>query len=541
MAHKDAETGFTAMQNKNTRKPNLLALAVILSLTSAVYLPALNDNHVWWGDFALYLSHAKNITHGVPYADTGYVVNQYMPWISPQAYPPVFSYLLSPVYALFDLNLFAPKILNFSLFLLFVSLFFIYASRHLENRAAVFGAGFALALSPWFWEMKNLILSDIPFAAFAFATVLIVDHLGKFKPNMSAYWFWTVALGIMFYVTYGTRSLGITLPAALVAYDLLKLRRLRLSSLVAIALFALFYVLQSIALDIDKSYADAMIKHAMQDSEQATPGLWERALLFVQYVLGNVRDRSSEYIWIIQAYWDNGISLVLRVAMLLLTTLLALVGYVHRIRRDFSYAEVFVVVYLALLLVVPFIQGNRYLLPIVPFLLFYIFLGLEVFIKASTSRHLRFAPGVLTMFIALSYLGFYSGTSRSDLPHGVKDAAAVELYDHVMESTPEDCLIVFKKPRILSLFTGRRSMVYFTGHNVEQLWENIETSNASYLIMNTQEHSIDSRHFVSLIEQYRHRLELVFENNAFKLYRVLEAAAPENAEDLRSAYSTGRY
>lgn len=501
-------------------KVSLPALAAVLSMAVALYLPTINANHIWWGDFSLYLAHARNIAEGLPYTDTGYVVNPALPWLSPHAYPPVYSFMLAPLYKLFGLNLLALKLFNLASFLLFASLFYVYCAQRLQSGLAAFGAAAAVALSPWFWEMRNLILSDVPFALLMFVAVLTAEHMHRVQPGERKVWLWAVLLGLTFYLAYGTRSLGITLPAALVIFDLLKMRRIRLVSIVAIALFLACYGLQNVLLAVDKSYANAMVTHAMRDASETPVNLLDKALLFANYLLSNLTKRSSEYIWIVQAYWDNGVSLSLRAAMVILTGLFAVAGFVGTVKRQLSFAEVFVAVYIATLMVVPFIQGYRYLLPLVPFLMFYTFRGLELLASALDWRYLRFAPHTLIVAMGLSYFGSYATALPEPVSAGVKDEAAVELYDYVKAHVPADNVVIFRKPRILALFTGVHSAAYSGDHDSTQLWESFRHLHATWLLECREGFSRESPRYIDFIEENAQGLKLEFENRDFRLYRI---------------------
>lgn len=66
----------------------------LLLLAAGFYLATLRPGHRWGDDFALYLSHARNIALGFDYRATGYTFNPAALELSPRNYPPLVPLLL---------------------------------------------------------------------------------------------------------------------------------------------------------------------------------------------------------------------------------------------------------------------------------------------------------------------------------------------------------------------------------------------------------------------------------------------------------------
>lgn len=505
------------MEHHKTRPLETLSVAVILGLTAIFYMAGMDGNHRWWGDFSLYMGHAKNIAELHPYGDTGYVPNPYRPWLSPAFYPPVYPFLLAPLVKVFGLNLFAAKLLNLGLFLSTIWLFYSYLSTRLKQPTARIGTVVLIALSPWFWNMKNLILSDVPFVFVTTVAIVLANQFVKHKKGDKNYWLLAIALGLTCYLAYGTRSLGLALPATILLYDLLFFRKIRLGTLAALVIFLGLFGLQKSYLDVNSTYVNVMVNHAertVTDTEVANP-----AVKFAKSLFNSTSLHLKKYPMVLQEYWDNGSSVLLRVAFGLLSGLLALSGYIMLLRKKPLPSEIFVFTYCGMLLIVPFFQGNRYLLPVIPFFILYMFHGVEWLGNIFAKRFKFISTVTILLFGIASHAGYYIQSGPSPVNHGVLDPEAIELYDFIKSNTPNDSLIIFKRPRILALFTQRRSAAYSGDLTICQSWENFQQLGATYLLISTGGQQTEYPNLLNLIDEQTNKLALVFENPSFKFYR----------------------
>ena len=95
----------------------------------AISMFNVSNSHDWGGDFAMYISQSQNILDGKPIGETGYIVNPQFPMMSPNEYPPLFSILMVPIIAVWDIEI--QPILYFVSFLFALSaiLMFVFFSQ----------------------------------------------------------------------------------------------------------------------------------------------------------------------------------------------------------------------------------------------------------------------------------------------------------------------------------------------------------------------------------------------------------------------------
>jgi hypothetical protein len=97
---------------------------LLMVLMIPLFFLNMKDCHDWGGDFAQYIHQAINIAKGIPFTETGYIFNEQYP-LAPPFYPPGFSLLLVPVYAIAGNSILAfSYYLTGFLFLLGIALYF---------------------------------------------------------------------------------------------------------------------------------------------------------------------------------------------------------------------------------------------------------------------------------------------------------------------------------------------------------------------------------------------------------------------------------
>ena len=510
-----------------------LFLALLIVVAGIFYLLTIQHGHSWGGDFSLYVAHARNIALGMPYADTGYIQNPDYPWLSPQVYPPVFPLILAPLYSIFGLNLYVFKIAILVFFLSFLAVCHQYCQPRFSTLICRYGFLLAIAFSPWLWDIRNKVISDIPFVFFVYLTLYLMDRLSNASSGTDRKVMLAALTGITAYLAYGTRTLGIVLIPALAVFDIIHHRRIRRETLVAAGIFVVLFLVQAHYIDSNRAYTEIVANSATTHTHAATAAFHDRIIQGAAWIVNNITGNVSNYAWVIQRYWDNSFSIIVRIAVLAVTSLLFLAGFFTLLRKQASPGEYFMVLYIVAIVVVPFFQGTRYLLPVIPLYVLYIFRGAEAAMTGQRTEMARFIPHILIFLIAMTYAGAYADRSFTAGSLGVEDRESMQMFAFIRQSTARDCVIMFRTPRVLALYTGRKASTYGDRQTTEQVREYMKRINATYLILNLsndqndhgQRH--DSESFRMLPSLYRDEFETVFKNRDYEVYHVmLEPGSP---------------
>ena len=474
---------------------------ILVLLIGIFYLCTLRAGQGWDDDFAMYIHHAKNIATGVSYGSTGYIYDAQAAAYGPKTYPPVLPLLLAGVYKLFGLNLTAMKIEIVLLFL--ASLLAMAAAFRSDLRGDALlvllaGVGF----SPFLWNIKENIVATLPFLLFLYLALWLI-HRAEDEGQAFSYPVAAIS-GAMIYLAYGTRTVGVCLIGALWLRDLLRHRKLSRYSVVATTVFAIGCALQMHFVRGEGSYFDQF---------RGMPALLSHVLVYAKSA---------------SLFWDTGYGRLFRIPLLVAISGLAVTGYLWRLSKRVTILETFLLTYLLLLLIWPS-PSELYIVPVLPLYFFYALTGLDVAAKPLSAIWSRRALlGLLAVLVAATYLAKYSRMNFGPLS-GVEDADAQSLFAFVSSGTKADDVLVFRKPRALSLFADRSAATYHATSNDGELWDYFCKIHANYIVaskLDSQQpvKGASATYFSDFIARNSASLQAVYANPDFRVYRIRDGS-----------------
>lgn len=494
---------ITVQSVQSVRNFGWLPLLVILA-TGLFYLMTIRSGHEWGDDFSLYLIHAKNIASGAEYRQSGYL--HYPSYLGPDAYPPIFPLLLAPVYWFLGLNLTAMKVVVILSFLAALFAFTLVTKNEMSTGWQV-ALLVAIGFNPYIWDQKDRLTSDLTFLFFAYFGIALVNKAYHAGSTGAKKWLFIFAIGTVFYLAYGTRSLGVLLIPSLLLYDVLRNRRLVPSGFaINIAILTgCLIILQAWLLHSERGYYEQFAT-----SFQYSPGAW------LKYIFGNV----VSYVRSLTDVWDNGFSRPLRLTLTILVTVLASVGYFVKVRKEVSYADLFVVIYVFVVCIVPMDGGGRYLLPVIPFYMFYAEQGIRTFLIPKKAKSIGVA--LLATAILISYVAQYRRQNLKQFDEGISKPESVEFFNYVVECTQPTDVFIFTKPRALALFTGHKASFYPKSLSDKGLWNYFQSIHATNIVVGPKGISPTEQEFlIAFVHKYLSSLREEFVNEDFTSYRIV--------------------
>jgi hypothetical protein len=478
----------------NNKKTQCLVLLLFSSI-AIFYFATIRQGHDWGGDFSMYIHHAKNLSEGRDYADTGYLVNPDSFMLGPPTYPPVFPLLLVPIWKSLGFHLKAMKILVIFFFLL--SLFIIWFS--FKKKVSFGAAGLLTAIlgfNPYFWEKKDSVTSDIPFLFFCYVALYLIDKLNAAFPSRKNWPLYSVAIGFTMYLAYGTRSIGLLLVPSVFLFDILKNRRISKSSVLSALVFGLFLIFQNLYFHSDTNYF-LVLKH-----------------FSVRSVMHNL----IFYLSLPLALWNNGYSMFISKILFVALNIICIIGVVTSAKKQIDIHLIFMIVYLSFIVFWPTEGTLRYLIPVIPLYMLYILFGIESLNRLPFGK-LGYAISVIFLTaIFLSYVGRYTQMEYGRFMSGIAKPETIEFFDFVKQNTRENDVLIFRKPRVLALCTGRRASVYHQPYDPVLLWHYFRRINATYIVAGPF-HS-DNAFLVPFLSNYGKYVKEVFSNGDFVVYRI---------------------
>jgi len=481
-----------------------LAGTLCVLIVAVFYLLTIRQGHDWGDDFSQYIQHAVNVAHGTPYTETRYLYNPDNPSIGPRQYPPGFPVALAPVVRVFGLDL-QPMKVEEVLFFVAALLLIHRLIQPLMPPAAGAAVVLAVGLNPYFWDFKDQVLSDLPFLFFFFATLLCVTRAHEAERSARLRGVLSVLGGFAMYASYATRVIGIVLLPTLIISDFIRHRWLTKETLVAIGTFTVLAALQYLLLTRDTSYTDLLAISA-------------------SVIVANVRSYAG---WLAEI-WANGYAPLPQKLLFLATMALALIGYVSLWRQPkatlFAVAPLF---YLTVIVVWPLAQDTRFLIPVIPIFLACTVLG-ALSIDSAIARRWRKSHLVVSVLFALvsfTYIARYSTLPFGRLQEGIGKPESVQLFDFVKTSTSRDDVIVFSRPRALSLFGERTVTPPSRSTEPCDLWRYIRHVRAGYLVTGPGAANDEAKYLATFVRDFAPNLREVMRNADVAIYRVESAPA----------------
>jgi len=513
------------MKEANTLVPFLL----IVGMGGVLLYGTLTSGQGWADDFAAYIMQAKSLTEAAPggfIEANRFTIEQSSRALGPVTYPWGFPVLLAPFYAVFGLNMIALKAVGTLSYVLFLVLLW-FGFRRVHSPFWFLCLVCLFALNPALLAFSNNILSDLPFLLFSTLGLVLIGALViEGRCLISRLWD-SVLIGVVITAAFFVRTNGVLL-------------------LVSLGFSQLVSFLQRQSQECQRNTKDERCLISLRDflsvgSVSAKPLLlhlvpyavffcsvvvWELALpkggeSYVSHLksisAAMIKDHLHYYVDLPSAFFYGvphghllyGASLPLAVA-----------GVIRRYRLDY-HAIAYVALTPFLYIIWPYIQGLRFLFPILPFYVSFVLSGLEAFQGGTTGveKRLRklvcYVPVVLIIlcFALHSARGVYANISRDrETALGPFTATSESMFSFVAEHTEEGSTVIFFKPRVLKLMTNRKSIMI---NKVEQL------SRGDYLCLYLGSDSYDQVS-VAAVEELRREgaARLVYENSDFRVYRL---------------------
>ncbi len=485
-----ADQSPTPQPEKKSNQRLILNIAGIaaLALSLTIYLLRLDRVVGLVVDDAWYVMLAKSLATGQGYT----LINSPTSGITP-FYAPAFPALLSIFYRIspnFPGNIWLLKSVSIAAMLGAGALTFYYFNRQREQHAYV---ALALALATTIYPATvflatSTVMSEPVFTLVQLATIVAVERAVK-SGRLNSAWLYALIGGLLASFAYLTRPAGIGLLIGAVIY-LLKEKLFKQAIIFAavVALIAGSWMVYS------RTHAPTLEQRAEQGANIVQPyttQFWQRiagqplsGTITLEDVPGRIANNLSE----IGNYDFGGLVLyslyrplepgeamrVPREARMisLFFALLALAGFISVARERLTLVELVTPLSIGVTLLWGWEQF-RLLLPLVPFLFFYVLMGVRLISRLYQKLYAEPRPrGELILslivswfFVLTSLQGNYKYLERKNDPlpqNGLRWVAAYEenvaLLKYIAETVPQNQIIATQNPPLVHLYTGHKTV-----------------------------------------------------------------------------------
>ncbi|HYQ73207.1 MAG TPA: hypothetical protein VET88_14920, partial [Gammaproteobacteria bacterium] len=390
-----------------------------------------------------------------------------------------------------------------------------------------------LAFNPYLWDFRDKIMSDLPFLMFCLLALYLMEQRyvreGRGYRDTADHKLRSgLLLGLLMYLCVATREVGVVVIAAVIAFEVIHLRKISLATVLALVVVLLVSVVQHATLDVASTDAMSMTQPAGSGMQPMPREIRTGHLSFLPdtVTFSSIRQQLERYAGQAREIWPNSSNAYIQAAgwvVFTLTAVFALAGYLRAVIAGPGIAEIFAGGYVAAILIFPGYQGMRYLIPVIPFFFLYAFRYHGYLLQAGYRRSMLTVAGVFICFTAITYAAGYNINARV-ASMGITSGPAEEFLDHVRKHTPQDSVFLFEKPRVLSLLTGRTATVWPLSNDPETLLAYMQDTGAAYLVVSNI-HWDGNCHPVTAPPEVAAQLIPEFSNAYFLVYRRQPAAA----------------
>jgi len=429
-------------------KQKILPLFILLLFCFPLFFINVHNVHSYGDDWSQYVREAINIADGKPYYQSEYIFNPANINYAPPQYPPGFPLLLAPIVKFSGTSILPLLYFNTFLICLLVFTSYYYFSRFTERAIAVCLAIILGYLNPLL-DLKAQVLSDIACTLFSLLYLAIREHNGRSRGR-------SVAL-----ILIGSFAILIRTQAAVILIAEMFLLLLHLfqkkrdrkiiidSIIVTLGIFCLSALCIYIIFPAPNSGLNFYI--SVYKSYFKSRSLWDmlgsnigELYNFTTEALGRqLNDKTLQSV----------VSIICSSAFLL-----ALTGLARLIKmRRGLFSIVFFLMMCGLMLVTPASQGIRYFLPAIPTFLLFIAKGFGgIYSLFCDKKQTGIAIACSTLFL----LAGYDDCERRirEKPGWIVSQVDSNAFNYVRDHVSPDEIIIFTKPRLLNLFTRKRSM-----------------------------------------------------------------------------------
>jgi len=495
------------MKKKNIMKPtNKIYYIILLAIILSVFLInsiSFKEGHNWGGDFPQYIAQAKSLNDGTidklienstfRYEKSDSVL------LAPKLYPWGFPILLSPIYHLFGFNIFAMKFFVNLFFLFSIATIFLIFKGKINNTQNILIIAI-IAYNPYLFHFKEHILSDIPFLFFSLFSIFLIQQFiikKKFLLNEIISY---LLIGIFMFISYSIRVNGIILlPCLFLAqileyeYSIKEYSRNYLTVLkylIPYIAFSVFILIIGMILPREITYDDYFALITLK-------GIFLNVIYYAKllsHFFSTLIPKSGKIIYLI-------------------TIPFVILGLSEKIKKDYLYFA-FSIFTVCIYILAPARDGLRYLFPIIPFYLYFLFSGINKlnFILSNKDIKIEFGlmigiPLILIFFLTISVDIYKQYNMKDNIMPGPQQKDSIELFNYISLNTNKDSILIFDKPRVMTLYTFRKSARITN-------FDKIIESGAEYIVC--RQNSQDDLE----IQKNGQRVDKIFFNNTFNIYQL---------------------
>lgn len=492
---------------------NILLYLMLAILCLPLFFLNISDKHGWGDDHAQYIKEAMNIAEGKRYYQSDYVFNHLNPDYGPPQYPPGFPLLLAPVVKIWGLSY--THMIGFIAFMLscLVFILFDYFRKYTGSIVSAACLSLLCVYSGGVLELKAHVLSDIPCWVFT-ALYINLRSSGNFSRGRMVLMILVAVMAILI------RSQALLIVAAEAGYIFVTIFRngirkgwfdtmsaFRMPSFRLILGILIVYVIVNKLIFPTPANGLSYYSKLLQHHE----GNWWDTIGANLLYFHDVITRIIHY------YPADKIAFfIAKIAVYIITTF-SIMGFLRYVKKRFGYEEVYYAATIALVIVLSQQQGVRFIIYLLPMHMLYVYSTAREFLLPLLNIKGKWLALALTLF----YLGLgFDDFRRVIRPGGdnlMPTDSEYQAFAYIRDNIDYKDAILFIKPRLLSLYTGKRAIVGAYQASVEENEELFDKVGVKYALVSGK---IEDGFTLNYINNVQRPVDTTVIADGYYLYRL---------------------
>jgi len=431
-----------------------LPYLLLLLFSVPLFFINVHDLHSWGDDFAQYIKEAQNIATGKPYYQSNYIFNKYNPVYAPPQYPPGFPLLLAPVVKIWGLSFIAMYYFNSFITACLLFVLFAYFRKRQAGPVASLCLATMVTYSHIILDLKGNVLADIP--CLLFVTIYLVyreANTYSWKRIILLIFFASMAIQIRSQAIFILAAEALLLFFSLIKFLIKERRSAVRKAFISPSLFIIAGVLLiNLLLDKIIFYTPASTTSFYNDFIHAalSGSMIGSAKEYLVYLFQVIPDyfycETSNGFFNAVGYFIGYAGLVFGVT-----------GFLLNIWKRLAFDDLFFIIVCILIIYYP-VRDHRYFLPVLPILFYYCYTTFKIILLAAPPVNARIVAIVLTIIFLRSEYGYIKTLVLETRPGLIPQQKDLVAFRYISQHVNDRDIIIFTKPRALTLFTNKKSM-----------------------------------------------------------------------------------
>jgi hypothetical protein len=475
-------------------------IGLILIITLGLYLFTFDAKLDLNGDNVDYYLLGKAISQGDGYTTIWY------PGSPPFSHRPIGYPIIIAAAMIFGLSSFvAIKWINFLFLCGVLILFFRISEKITQNKLLALAITMAIGLNIHILQFTFIIMSEIPFLFFSILAVYFLVKLeiaNNFSFKKVSLWLMVIALSCAYHI----KSLGVALLFAILVYFFSQ-KKLRqgFSTLFGFIILALPYYIRNMMLGVKSSYlASVTFKNPYRRElgKMEFFDYFERIISnIVRYVSIEIPRSVVPFFLETEATTSSWIIGII-ISALIIWALFRLKNY-----RALLFS-LFLGTFGILLLWPEVWFGIRFIMPLIPFIIFLSVYGLYELLNHFKLNHKLILGSVILIFVLnFNSYSHYNMKSKSGYPKAYTNYFNLASWAK-NNSNPEDVFIA-RKPQFFYLFSNRQVNKYKYTLDDQDLLKDLERLKAKFVVIEQLGYGSTPRYLIPAIQKNMSRFQLV--------------------------------